>query len=100
MYENEFEELTLNLKRAQENIQGLVRDNDALSQERNSLKAELIAAKAEAAEADRRANDTQIKSNWELMAKDKHISYLATEIKKAKGESIFSPSIPYRRDDS
>lgn len=41
MYENEFEELTLNLKRARENIQGLVRDNDALAEERDSLRAKL-----------------------------------------------------------
>jgi hypothetical protein len=39
MYENEFEALTLKLERALENIQGLIQDNDALIQERNSLKA-------------------------------------------------------------
>jgi hypothetical protein len=41
MYENEFEALNLKLERALENIQGLVRDNDALTQERNSLRAKL-----------------------------------------------------------
>lgn len=41
MYENEFEALTLKLHRALENIAGLVRDNDALTQERNSLRAKL-----------------------------------------------------------
>ena len=41
MYENEFEALTLKLQRALENIQGLIQDNDALIQERNSLKAKL-----------------------------------------------------------
>jgi len=41
MYENEFEALTLKLDRALENIEGLVRDNDALTQERNSLRAKL-----------------------------------------------------------
>ncbi len=41
MYENEFEALTLKLERALENIQGLVRDNDALTEDRNSLRAKL-----------------------------------------------------------
>jgi chromosome segregation ATPase len=41
MYENEFEALTIKLERALENIQGLVRDNDELTQERNSLRAKL-----------------------------------------------------------
>lgn len=41
MYENEFEALTLKLERALANIEGLVRDNDALTQERNSLRAKL-----------------------------------------------------------
>ncbi|WP_426159306.1 hypothetical protein [Pseudomonas sp. TSRC2-2] len=100
MYENEFEALTLKLERALENIQGLVRDNDALTLERNSLRAELTAAKTEAAEAGRRANDITIKTNWELMAKDKHISHLSTEIKKLKGETPFAPAFPHQRDIS
>jgi len=41
MYENEFEALTLKLDRALANIEGLVRDNDALAEERNSLRAKL-----------------------------------------------------------
>ncbi|WP_166219696.1 hypothetical protein [Pseudomonas atagonensis] len=41
MYENEFEALTLKLDRALENIEGLVRDNDALTLERNSLREKL-----------------------------------------------------------
>jgi len=47
MYENEFEALTLKLDRALENIAGLVRDNDALTQERNSLRAKLQYAKGD-----------------------------------------------------
>jgi len=100
MYENEFGALTLKLERALENVQGLVRDNDALTIERNSLRAELTAAKNEAAEADRRANDITINTNWELMAKGRHISHLATEIKTLKGENPFAPSIPHQRDIS
>ncbi|MGA5587185.1 hypothetical protein ACPCHW_13015 [Pseudomonas siliginis] len=41
MYENEFEALTLRLDRALANIEGLVRDNDELRLERDSLKAKL-----------------------------------------------------------
>ncbi|WP_460410455.1 MULTISPECIES: hypothetical protein [unclassified Pseudomonas] len=41
MYENEFEALTLKLERALANIQGLVRDNDSLTAERNSLREKL-----------------------------------------------------------
>jgi chromosome segregation ATPase len=41
MYENEFETLTLKLERALANIEGLVRDNDALRQEKDALKAKL-----------------------------------------------------------
>ncbi|MCR8931883.1 MULTISPECIES: hypothetical protein [unclassified Pseudomonas] len=41
MYENEFEALTLKEERALENIQGLVRGNDALTEERNSLRTKL-----------------------------------------------------------
>ncbi|MEI4521252.1 hypothetical protein [Pseudomonas sp. CCNWLW23] len=100
MYENEFEALTLQLVRALENVQGLVRDNDALTLERNSLRAELNAAKTAAAEADRRANDITIKTNWERMAKDRHISHLATEIKTLQGENPFAPSFPHQRDIS
>jgi hypothetical protein len=44
MYENEFEALNLKLDRALANIEGLVRDNDALRQERDSLKAKLQCA--------------------------------------------------------
>ena len=41
MYENEFEELTLQLGRARENIQGLVQMNDELSACKNHMQAEL-----------------------------------------------------------
>lgn len=41
MYENEFEALTLKLERALENVQGLVLNNDSLTQERDSLRAKL-----------------------------------------------------------
>ena len=92
MYENEFEALTLKLERALENIQGLVRDNDALTLERSSLRVELIAAKAEAAEANSRASNIETCSNWELMAKNRHISELNAKILALQGQSIFTKS--------
>ncbi|WP_446739779.1 hypothetical protein [Pseudomonas sp. TH49] len=92
MYENEFEALTLKLERALENVQGLVRDNDALTLERSSLRVELIEAKAEAAEANSRASNIEILSNWELMAKNRHISELNAQILALQGKSVFQKS--------
>ena len=98
MYENEFEALTLKLERALENVQGLERDNDALTLERNSLRAELTEAKTAAADADRRANDITIKTSWELMAKIRHISELATQIRILNGDSPFKDPFPHQRE--
>ena len=47
MYENEFEELTLQLARALENVQGLVQANDEIAQERDSLRAKLMSAETD-----------------------------------------------------
>jgi predicted RNase H-like nuclease (RuvC/YqgF family) len=101
MYENEFEALTLQLARALENVQGLVQVNDAITQELDSLRSQLTVAKAETADASRRASEIEIRSNWILMAKDKHISELDTRLKALKGESPFGnlPSPP-QRDNS
>nr|WP_315445737.1 hypothetical protein [uncultured Pseudomonas sp.] len=57
MYENEFEALTLKLDRALENIEGLVRDNDALTLERNSLRAKLQYAEGDLLSEKRRFAD-------------------------------------------
>jgi uncharacterized coiled-coil DUF342 family protein len=100
LYENEFEELNLQLRQARERIFKLVEMHAEVSKECNTLRSRLTAAKAEVAEARRRASDIQIKSNWELMAKDKHISHLATEVKTLKGENPHAPSFPHQRDNS
>ncbi|WP_426234718.1 hypothetical protein [Pseudomonas sp. TWP3-2] len=47
MYENEFESLTLQLARALENVQGLVRMNDEITRVRDSLRVELDWAKTD-----------------------------------------------------
>lgn len=57
MYENEFEALTLNLERAMANVEGLVRDNDALTQERNSFRAKLQYAEGDLLSERRRFAD-------------------------------------------
>jgi regulator of replication initiation timing len=57
MYENEFETLTLQLERALENIQGLLRDNDSLTAERNSLRANLQYAEGDLLSEKRRFAD-------------------------------------------
>ena len=57
MYENEFEALTLKIERALANIEGLVRDNDALTQERNSLRAKLQYAEGDLLSARQRFAD-------------------------------------------
>lgn len=88
MYENEFESLTLKLERALANVQGLVKDNDALRHERDSLHVKLAAAESLAAEECRRATDIETRSNWELMAKNKHISELVTRFEAATGISM------------
>jgi len=59
MYENEFESLTLKLGRALENIQGLVRDNDVLTKERNDLRAKLQYAEGDLLSERRRFADVQ-----------------------------------------
>ncbi|UST60797.1 hypothetical protein [Pseudomonas moraviensis] len=59
MYENEFEALTLQLERALENLRGLVCDNDALIQERNSLKAKLHRADGDLLSERRRFADVE-----------------------------------------
>ncbi|WP_141676574.1 hypothetical protein [Pseudomonas bananamidigenes] len=64
MYENEFEALTLNLKRALENVHGLVRDNDALRQERDSLRAKLQYTEGDLLSERRRLADVEHNRNY------------------------------------
>jgi uncharacterized coiled-coil DUF342 family protein len=82
MYENEFEELTLQLRQGREKIFKLVEMHAEMASERDSLRAQLTSAKTEAAEANRRATDIETKSNWELMAKGKQISFLYSRIQE------------------
>ena len=87
LYENEFEELNLQLRQARERIFKLVEMHAAVAIERDQLRTQLTAAKSEAADANRKATDIETKSNWQLMAKDKHISELSTKLDAATGIS-------------
>jgi len=64
MYENEFEELTLQLARARENVRGLVQMNDELSVSKAQLVAELkkCAANAVRLEAENTELSSQVRS--------------------------------------
>lgn len=87
LYENEFEELNLQLRQARERIFKLVEMHTEISKECDTLRSQLSAAKAEAAEANSRASNIETRSNWELMAKDKYISEVVTKLEAATGAS-------------
>jgi len=64
MYENEFEALTLQLKRALKNIEGLVGDNDRLTQERNSLREKLMSVESKLLTEKRRFVQVEDQRNY------------------------------------
>ncbi|MEN5136070.1 MULTISPECIES: hypothetical protein [unclassified Pseudomonas] len=98
LYENEFEELNPQLRQAREQIFKLVEMHAAAATERDQLRTQLAAAKSEAADANRRANDIETKSNWELMAKGRHISELTTQIRILSGDSPYKDPFPHQRE--
>ncbi len=88
LYENEFEELNLQLRQSREQIFELVEMHAAVAIELDQLRTQLAAARSEAADANRKATDIETKSNWQLMSKDKHISELSTKLEAATGISV------------
>jgi len=98
LYENEFEELNLQLQQSRERIFKLVEMHAAASAECETLRSQLSVAKSEAADASRRATDIETKSNWELMAKTRHVSELATQIRILNGDSPFKDPFPHQRE--
>ncbi len=98
LYENEFDELNMQLQQARERIFKLVEMHAAATSECETLRAQLIAATSEAADSSRRATDIETKSNWELMAKTRHISELATQIRILNGDNPFKDPFPHQRD--
>ena len=100
LYENEFEELNLQLQQSRERIFKLVEMHAAASAECEALRSQLSVAKSEALDASRRATDIETKSNWELMANDKHIAELRTQIRILSGDNPFKDPFPHQRDNS
>lgn len=98
LYENEFEELNLQLQQSRDRIFKLVEMHAAASAECKTLRSQLSVAKSEAADASRRATDIETKSNWELMAKTRHVSELATQIRILNGDSPFKDPFPHQRE--
>ncbi|MNP43207.1 hypothetical protein D3C76_1370110 [compost metagenome] len=81
MLENEIQELTLQIRQARQNIFKLVEMHTEATNERDTLRSQLATAKAEAADANRLATEIETRSNWQLMAKDKHISELTAKLR-------------------
>ncbi|VVN76600.1 hypothetical protein [Pseudomonas fluorescens] len=94
MLENEVQELTLQLRKAREDIFGLVEMHADVSRERDHLRAELNHARTDASNAHWRATDIQTKTSWELMSKDKVISELCAKIHALTGADPFTQLPP------
>jgi len=99
-YENEIQELTLQMRKAREDVFGLVQMHADVSRERDQLRTELAKAKTELADSNRRATDIETKSNWELMANSRHISELTLRLRELTGEKPFDSPFPHQRDTS
>jgi uncharacterized coiled-coil DUF342 family protein len=98
--ENEVQELTLQLRKTREDIFGLVQMHADATKECGALRAELAKTKADLADTNRRATEIETKSNWELMAKGRHISELTLKIRELSGEKPFDSPFPIQRDTS
>lgn len=85
MLENEIHELTAQLRKAREDIFGLIKMHGAVSAERDSLRAELAKANTELAALSRRATDDETKHNWEMMANNKLVCHLYDQITALSG---------------
>lgn len=85
MLENEVQELTLQLRKAREGIFGPVQMHADVSNERDRLRTELSRTQAELSDANRDKTSIEIKSNWQLAAKDRVISELYAKIVEFTG---------------
>lgn len=94
MLENEVQELTLQLRKAREDIFGLVQMHTDVSNERDHWRAKLNRARTDASDAHRQATDIQTTTSWELMSKDKVISELCTKIRTLIGADPFTQLPP------
>lgn len=83
--ENEVQELALQLRKAREDIFGLVQMHADASKERDHLRAELSRTEAKLSDAKRDKTSIEIKSNWQLAAKDRVISELYAKVVELTG---------------
>ncbi|WP_241668533.1 hypothetical protein [Pseudomonas sp. Sample_22] len=90
MYENEVQELTLQLRKSRRDIFNLVQMHAEVSEERDRLRAELNRALISASDANRRVTDIETKTNWELMANTKVISELHAKLRELTGVDPFT----------
>ncbi|MNI29517.1 hypothetical protein D3C73_833370 [compost metagenome] len=97
IYENEVQELTLQLRQAREKIYTLVEMHAEVAKERVGLRAELQKTKTALEDANRRAGEIETKTNWELMASNKHITELTTQMRMLKGEKPYADPFPHHR---
>ncbi|WP_259740137.1 hypothetical protein [Pseudomonas brassicacearum] len=82
---NEVQELTLQLRKAREDIFGLVQMHADVSKERDHLRAELSRTQANLSDTKRDKTSIEIKCNWQLAAKDRVISELYARIVELTG---------------
>ena len=90
MYENEVQELTLQLRKSRRDIFNLVHMHAEVSEERDRLRSELNRALTSASDANRRVTDIETKTNWELMANAKVISELHAKLRELTGVDPFT----------
>ncbi|WP_241161349.1 hypothetical protein [Pseudomonas chlororaphis] len=85
LLENEIQELTIQLRQARANIFKLVEMHAQASAERDQLKADLSRTKKELSDANRLVVETQLKYDWQLMAMNKHLAEITSEVKRLRG---------------
>ena len=85
MYENDFEDLTRQLARARENVQGLVQMNDDMSASNARLISERRASKAEAVRLHEDNSDLSSKVRSLRLVADQR-DYLFSENQAAQGD--------------
>ena len=85
MLENEVQELTLQLRKAREDIFGLVQMHADASNERDRLRVEVRRLAAELSDAMRKVGAINTTTSAQLMAKDRVISDLYSRIVELTG---------------
>ena len=90
MLENEVQELTLQLRKARQDVFGVVQMHAEVSKQRDQLRADFNRARTDTLEFQRQAIDIQIKSSSELMSKDRVIAELYAKVVALTGVEPFT----------